>query len=80
MKEIKQYQCELCGHIYETEQEAEECEARHCKIKRLLKADYADWKKTPYVIYVEMEDGRTMCYQDGYEYKEEDGETFVRQA
>ena len=79
MKTIIKYQCELCGAVYDTKEQAEECEARHCKIKRLIRASYADWKDTPYTIYVEMEDGRTMCYQDGYEYKE-DGEFLVRQT
>ena len=41
MKEIKTYQCELCGRQFETAEYAQECEREHKKNLRVIGQTYS---------------------------------------
>lgn len=41
MKEIKSYQCELCGRQFKTAEKAQECEREHKKNLRVIGKTYS---------------------------------------
>lgn len=41
MKELKLYQCEICGRQFKTEEEAQECEREHKKYLRVIGKTYS---------------------------------------
>lgn len=71
MKEIKQFQCEKCGMVYETEEECHKCESVHIAVDSIVSQDYYDttvpnYAKYPYAIKVRMADGEIRTYyKDG---------------
>ncbi len=67
MKELKLYQCEICGTQYKNKAECKECEKRHIKPKGITGTRYLNFKDNkkgyPVLISVEMEDGFTITYK-----------------
>lgn len=67
MKELKLYQCEICGTQYKVKNECKECEKRHIKPKKINGTRYLNFKDNnkgyPVSISVEMEDGVTITYK-----------------
>ena len=67
MKEIKLYQCDICGTRYTNEKIAKECENNH--VTKLEIVDCIHWKKAsredgfPGEITVESADGRERNYR-----------------
>ena len=57
MKEIKLYQCEVCGTEYPTQEKAEECEASHEKNVKVTKFEYMYGRVMPKYVHVENADG-----------------------
>lgn len=45
MKTIEKYQCDFCGHIYNTEEEATNCESKHKTEFTVTGLDYPDIAK-----------------------------------
>lgn len=58
MKEIKSYQCELCGRQFKTAEKAQECEREHKKNLRVIGKTYSvsDEYGFPKFITVDSED------------------------
>lgn len=67
MKELKLYQCEICGTQYKNKADCKECEKRHIKAKKITDTRYLNFKNDntgyPVSITVEMEDGFTITYK-----------------
>lgn len=67
MKELKLYQCEICGTQYKEKNECKECEKRHIQPKKITGTRHLSYKKNqkgyPVSITVEMEDGNTVTYK-----------------
>lgn len=67
MKELKIYQCEICGTRYPSEEKAKECEENHVTNLKII--DCLHLKKVscedgfPAEITVESEDGREHTYR-----------------
>ena len=67
MKELKLYQCEICGTRYPSEEKAKECEENHVTNLKIINCIH--WKKVscedgfPAEIIVESEDGRVETYR-----------------
>ena len=40
MKELKMYQCEVCGTQFADKKKAEECEHKHRKVIKMISAKY----------------------------------------
>lgn len=66
MKELKQFQCEICKTIYADMEECKECEGSHRKAKSIVRQYFRPQQdgglKYPYRIVVEMEDGSSVFY------------------
>lgn len=66
MKELNQYQCEICGIVYRDRLVAEKCEATHIlpKAKKPI-TGYKFYKeqKYPEYIMIEFEDGSVGRYK-----------------
>ena len=67
MKEVTQYQCEICKHLYRTKEEAEKCERSHVtpvsvalplNFKRPVDESYG----YPHIVIVTMDNGDTAEY------------------
>lgn len=57
--ETYQYQCEICGNIYDAKEDAEKCEAGHARIKEIVKAE--GWpdiggKRAGFPLYIHVND------------------------
>ena len=66
MKELNQYQCEICGIVYRDQSAAEKCEAAHILPKaRKSITGYKFYKEAKYPDYVtiEFEDGSIGRYK-----------------
>ncbi|MCM1059815.1 MAG: hypothetical protein NC452_05935 [Eubacterium sp.] len=67
MKELKQFQCEICNTVYKSKDLCESCERFHCKPKQITKANFNAGQngslKYPQRILIEMEDGKTATYE-----------------
>ena len=56
MKEIKSYQCELCGRQFKTAEEAQECEREHKKNLSIVGKTYERSDGFPGIIRIASED------------------------
>jgi len=66
MKELKLYQCELCGTKYTDRNEAKKCEKYHVKDLKIVKCDYLGRNEGagafPVKICVRSKDGTEVMY------------------
>ncbi len=62
-KEIKKYQCETCGAIFDSEETALNCEILHNHVKAVLQERHSTYNKNPSVLEVELTDGTVVEYQ-----------------
>ncbi len=62
MKELKQFQCEICKSIYSDSETCKKCEDSHCQAKSIVSQYFRPQKyngsEYPYRIVVKMEDGK----------------------
>ena len=66
MKELNQYQCEICGIVYRDRLVAEKCEASHIlpkSEKPIVGYIYHKEVKYPDYVIIEFEDGSVGRYQ-----------------
>lgn len=63
MKELNQYQCEICGIVYRDRLAAEKCEATHILPKKIIGYKFYKEAKYPEYIMIEFEDGSVGRYQ-----------------
>ena len=67
MKELKLYQCELCGTQYADRNQAKKCEEYHAKDIEIVKCIYCGMNKCedrfPVHIWVQSKDGREAMYR-----------------
>lgn len=65
MKELNQYQCEVCGTTYADPQVAIRCEASHILPKNIVNYKYDTYanKKYPEYITVKFLDGSIVLYK-----------------
>lgn len=66
MKELKVYQCEVCGATFDDEKKAKECEQSHMKIIKTISAKFKPYTSmkdgTPDSVIIEFEDGSKVSY------------------
>lgn len=63
-KEIKKYQCELCGALYDSQQLALECEHVHLHVVSIDRELFAPGGfRGPSIIHVKLGDGSVMAYK-----------------
>lgn len=66
MKELKLYQCEICGTQYSDKLKAEECEKHHATGLEVVNGIYLNMKecadKFPVKIWVKSKDGEERMY------------------
>ena len=67
MKELKLYQCELCGTKYADRNQAKKCERYHTKDIEIVKCKYRGMNECedrfPVHIWVQSKDGREAMYK-----------------
>nr|DAT11587.1 MAG TPA: C2H2 type zinc-finger protein [Caudoviricetes sp.] len=67
MKELKLYQCEICGTKYAEKSKARECEKYHAKDLEITTRDYRGMNegsgKFPVKIWVRSKDGTDVMYR-----------------
>ena len=67
MKEIKLYQCEVCGTKYADKNEAKKCEKYHVKDFEIARCDYRGMNESagafPTKIWVRSKDGAEVMYR-----------------
>lgn len=67
MKELKLYQCEICGTKYAEKLKAKECEKYHAKDLEITTRDYRGMNegsgKFPVKIWVRSKDGTEVMYR-----------------
>lgn len=67
MKELKLYQCELCGTQYKDKKEAQECEKNHVKdfeiVKRAYREPNGKLYRFPVKIWAKSKDGEERMYE-----------------
>ena len=61
-KEVKKYQCETCGAIYETEDQAAVCEVNHIHAQYISGERYTKRGDIPASVDVKMSDGSVVTY------------------
>lgn len=70
MTEVTKYKCDVCGTIYETEEEAEECELQHIIPTAVDTCNYTkdrDGKMLyPSSVFVTMSDGTIREYEEPF--------------
>lgn len=63
---MKKHVCSICGTVYTTKLEKQECKSKHSEIKKIHSADYIQPhkkpEKYPYRIKVEFEDGNIVQF------------------
>ena len=64
-KEIKQYQCEICGAVYDDEEDAVDCESQHLRISAVHSKLYGPGAKLPSTVYLKMSNGTIVRYECG---------------
>ena len=64
-KEIKQYQCEVCGATYDTEEAANDCEHVHIHAVAVEKELYSLGCVYPGMLHVRMSNGALWVYKLG---------------
>lgn len=62
MKELNQYQCEICGTVYKDRLIAEKCEASHILPQKIIGHKFYK-AKYPEYVNIEFEDGSVGRYQ-----------------
>lgn len=69
MKELKLYQCEVCGTTFKDEKKAKECEHTHRKVIKIISAKYRPYTSSkdgiPDNVIVEFDDGNKIRYVRG---------------
>lgn len=63
MKELKLYQCEVCGTEYSDESKAKECEKYHATGLRISGHKYDRIGRFPVKIWVKSKDGEERMYR-----------------
>lgn len=63
MKELNQYQCEICGIVYKDRLAAEKCEAAHILPQKIIGYKFYKERKYPDYVMVEFKDGSVGRYQ-----------------
>lgn len=63
MKQLNQYQCEICGIVYRDRLAAENCEAAHVLPQKITGYKFYKERKYPEYIMIEFEDGSVGRYQ-----------------
>ena len=67
MKELKLYQCEICGTRYKSKEECKKCETGHINPEEITGARYRgvneNAKGYPLTISIKMSDGQTIVYK-----------------
>lgn len=68
MKELTQYQCEICHTIYNTQEACGECEASHVGVYgidalRYLPVNQSNHSAYPHVVTLLMHDGTRVTYK-----------------
>ena len=67
MKELRLYQCEICGTSFSNKDKAKECENTHKKITKVVPAKYRPYTSAkdgiPDIIAVEFNDGSIIKYK-----------------
>lgn len=63
MKEVKLYECEICGVRFKAEDEAKECESAHKKIIAINKQRYCRREPYPNIITIQFSDGEYIDYE-----------------
>ena len=67
MKELKLYQCEICGTRYADKNEAKKCEKYHVKDFEVVKPDYRGMNECagtfPVKIWLRSKDGLEVMYR-----------------
>lgn len=70
MTEVTKYQCDVCGKIYETEEEAEECELQHIIPVAVDSCEYetnrAGKMIYPHSVSIRMSDGTIKEYEEPF--------------
>lgn len=64
-KEIKSYQCEVCGATYDTEEAANDCEHVHIHVRAIERESYCSGAVYPDLLYVRMSNGSLWAYTLG---------------
>ena len=62
-KEIKKYQCELCGSLYDSKQLAIECEHVHLHAVSIERELFTGAFRAPAIIHVKLGDGSIRAYK-----------------
>lgn len=62
-KEIKQYQCEVCGATYDTVEAANDCEHVHIHAVAVEKELYSSGTVYPGMLYVRLSNGALWSYK-----------------
>lgn len=63
MREIKQYQCEICGAVYDTVEAANDCEHVHIHVEAIEKELYSFGTVYPNYLDVRMSNGSLLGYK-----------------
>lgn len=68
MKELTQYQCEVCGTLYADQTKCEECEAFHESVIGVERYNYhamgmGPESKYPYTVVLRMADGKLLTFK-----------------
>lgn len=64
MKEVPMYQCEICGALFATREQASECEREHVSPVEIVKVRYTmPDTSVPSNIDVRMSDGSLVKYE-----------------
>ena len=65
MKEVTQYQCEICGRMHPDRESGEKCERKHLTPFSIAKCDYSfngSSTRYPSRITIKFDDGRLIEY------------------
>ena len=63
MKEVKLFQCELCGVSYKDKQKCEQCEKSHVKPVKIVGRKFNNRPGYPSQVFVLMENGVSLTYK-----------------
>lgn len=63
MKEVKLYECEICGTRFASESIAKDCESAHKKIIVINKRQYRSKEPYPDKVTIQFSDGKYVDYK-----------------
>ena len=68
MKEVTQYQCEICNTFYNDAVKCQECESSHCLVDHIAQYKYnpkgmGPESKYPHALVVIMENGQQLTFK-----------------